>query len=90
MRSKWLVLDDSDADVVVPASDIKPHGHWNGTDTELDLAGADCPCKPQIITGDARGMYTKPTIIHNSFEDAEFVDHAMAALFPSRLKKKNE
>jgi hypothetical protein len=64
---KWLVLDGDDGwQIIVPETDIKPHGYVKEGETEVDLADFDCPCKPRI---DGHKI-----IIHNSFEDMEKIN----------------
>ncbi len=80
---KWLRLDGDDGwQIVVPATDIKPHGNIKDVNEELkrmkvELAGQDCPCKPKID-------WESKMIVHNSFQDQERVDAAMKTLSTSQ------
>lgn len=68
-RSKWAVLDDDHVVHVIPESDIKPHGIRTGDELKVEVADINCPCNPKI---DFRNE--KVLIIHNSFEDKQFLD----------------
>ena len=70
---RWLVAEEDNAVHVIPETDVLPHS----TQTEGDkreIADIHCPCKPRIATGDKDGLYLKPEVIHNSFQDAQFLD----------------
>ena len=62
-KQKWLVLEDDGWQIVIPDSDILPHGFPQGK-KKTELAGHDCPCKPKINWNDRM-------IIHNSFQDSQ-------------------
>lgn len=69
-KQKWLRLDADDGwQVVIPETDIKPHGFPEGKQ-KASLAWLDCPCKPRV---DALNKI----IVHNSFEDKKLIDDAM-------------
>ncbi len=66
-KQKWCVLELDDGwQAILPDYDIKPHSKViliepNGKQ-EGELAGFDCPCKPQID-------FKHKLVIHNSFEE---------------------
>jgi hypothetical protein len=64
----WLNFEIDGYVVVIPESDILPHGHREGEEIDVEIAWMDCPCKPKLAVGDAEGPYAKPMIVHNSFE----------------------
>ncbi len=79
-KSKWLLLDGDGCTHVVPETDSQPHGNTKDETGNIVLAGHDCPCKPVI---ESNGYYGKPTVIHNSFKDKNFLDTVMKELFTS-------
>lgn len=79
-RSKWITLEDDTCVIVMPETDIKPHGFRKGDEKSVELAGMNCPCNPRMITGTALGPYKKPMIVHNSFEDSKAIDEAIKNL----------
>lgn len=77
---RWLLIDDGMFLVVLPNNDIKPHGHYKEGDTDVEVAGADCPCKPKVISGGNGMAYDKPIIVHNCFEDEKKIEDALQML----------
>lgn len=70
-KQKWLVLDWEDGwQIVVPETDIRPHGFPKEGAKKVELADFDCPCKPRVDKD--------RIIIHNSFQDMEKIDQALA------------
>jgi hypothetical protein len=69
-RSKWLVLEDEEVIHVIPESDIKPHGIRKTDELKVEVADINCPCHPEIDF-----TSKKIRIIHNSFEDIEYLDN---------------
>ena len=57
--SNWLTIENGEWIIVVPESDILPHGFPEGGHT-AELAGASCPCEPKV-------NWHKRMIVHNSF-----------------------
>ena len=70
MKEKhWLRLEEDNGwQVVVPNNDVKPHSTlvliFPDGSRKADLAGWDCPCKPQVYFRDK-------LISHNSFDGRE-------------------
>lgn len=73
VRSKWAVLEDDLVIHVVPETDIKPHGIRKGNELSVEVADMNCPCKPKIDMS-----REKTLVVHNSFEDTEFLDKLLA------------
>lgn len=73
--SKWLTFEDDLFIIVVPETDIKPHGFPVAGNAEL--ASTDCPCRPKIVAGKNETVFRKPMLIHHSFEDMVRVDDAI-------------
>ncbi len=73
--SKWNTIEDENFVIVVPQTDIKPHG-TKITDTEYELTN-ECECNPKIIAGEKGEVYAKPIVLHNSFEDMERVEKSL-------------
>ncbi len=69
-RGKWLTIGDGTDGVihVLPETDKKAHSVQNDGDTR-ELAEHNCPCKPKVSLGG-----TCYLIVHNSFQDKEFLD----------------
>lgn len=87
--SMWHRIPLRHAEVVIPEHDIHPHGKVIGPgEYQLDsYGGADCPCKPEIITGDMEhGMYEHPLVVHNSFENKEILQKSLASNYPDLLE----
>ena len=74
LKAKWAVFYEDSYVLIVPESDIKPHGFPNGKKKAV-LAGIDCPCKPKINMS-----CDKPIIIHNSFEEKLKIEESMKEL----------
>ena len=72
-QSKWLVLEDDGWQVVIPETDILPHGYPDGK-LKTELAGQNCPCKPKINWQDKM-------IVHNSFKDKQKVEESIKSNF---------
>lgn len=68
-RHKWLVLEDDDCVHVVPESDIKPHGHVKQGELKAILSDMDCPCRPKLDLSNQKAL-----IVHNSFEQEEYLN----------------
>jgi len=69
MKDKqWLVLRDDEWLIVLPDNDIQPHSklvlNYPDGKKEADLAGWDCPCKPQV-------NFRDKMIVHNAFDGRE-------------------
>ncbi len=71
--SKWIVLEDDGWRIVLPETDIKPHGFPQKDTYRAELAGQECPCKPKVY-------WENKMIVHNSFEDEEKIDKSLSAL----------
>lgn len=72
--TKWVTFkDDSGWFVVVPESDIAPHGHAKVGETDVELAGFDCPCGPRVD-------WQNSMIIHNSFAEREKTQDAFISI----------
>lgn len=72
--SKWLKIDDDGWQVVIPETDILPHGiPTPESPLKVELGGAACPCKPKID-------WQSRIIVHNSFEDQKKIDDSLKSL----------
>ena len=72
-KGKWIHAEEDDFFHAMPERDILPHStQTNGK--KRDIANLQCPCKPKIAMGDSDYIYEKPCIIHNSFQDKEYLD----------------
>jgi hypothetical protein len=76
-KGDWVHIDEGNYLHVLPHSDTRPHSTQTDGD-EREIADIDCPCKPQIMMGNENMIFPKPVIIHNSFQDKEYLDE----LFP--------
>lgn len=71
IKKNWLRLDDENGwQVIIPEIDIKPHGFPKPGVTKAEMAGSDCPCKPNVD-------WIHQIIIHNSFEEQKKIDDSM-------------
>jgi len=68
----WKVINDKDSKyiVVTPEQDIQPH----------NLFSFKCSCNPKIMSMENGFLFHKPIIVHNSFNNMEKVEGAMARL----------
>lgn len=72
---KWVnIEDDQGWHIVIPDCDTKPHGFVGKNKRKAEVAGIDCPCKPQINWQDK-------TIIHNSFLHEDLIEKSLAKHF---------
>lgn len=79
MKPKWLVLDDDNGwKVVIPESDILPHGFPENNTAEIEYS--NCPCKPEV-------NLLSQIIIHNSFEEQKKIDESINKLSNLSIKK---
>lgn len=78
---KWLTFDDDTCVIVMPDTDIRPHGiPKRRGQKNVELAYMNCPCKPKMSTGDSEGPYDRPMIVHNSFEEMDAIEKSLEAL----------
>lgn len=74
-KQKWLRIDDDDGwQIVIPDIDILPHSLTSDEEGKNEVAGLDCPCKPEI-------NFLDKILVHNSFEQIEKIDEATKKLF---------
>ena len=64
--------------VIIPESDILPHGLPKEGEKETSLAWLDCPCKPKVNVGDK-------IIIHNSFTEKKFLNEVLIHENPDEM-----
>lgn len=72
-RGKWLTIGDGTDGIVhvLPETDIKPHSTQDDGE-ERKVAEHDCPCNPKVSL---EGTYY--LIVHNSFQDKEFLEELL-------------
>lgn len=70
-KHKWLLLEDDGWQIIMPEFDKYPHATVKISETEMELAGFDCPCKPKV-------NWLDRIISHNSFIEKEAIEKAMS------------
>ena len=69
-KQKWLRLEESRWQIIIPDRDIRPHGLVEVSKGKKELAWQDCPCEPKINLLDK-------IIVHNSFIDIDRINESL-------------
>lgn len=69
----WITIEHDTFITVCPITDIRSH----------DLESLACSCAAEIESGDERGAYTKPTVVHNRHEDLDKMRESLETIYGS-------